>query len=301
MDNVPYVLGRAPAAACVRWVPGKPTLMHLVPRPGATDEQARARAGRGCGSCWACPSCWPPLAARAAPTPVQLRAWQPACSAAVLSCPARRARPPPASLQGAPLRERTFELPPLFIFHHANAFEEGGRLVVDSIHVRGSARGRGSAGWLVGRRAGRAPALAPCKACPCAAHDCPSSNHCCHPRPFAPQYDSLPAVGREALAEQQVRGRCRGRRRLPACAEHSVSPLPRQQPTTAHLHPTSAHLCPPLPSLPPTHPPTRPLQIDPDVAFRSRLRRVELDLGTGQLRIASVFDKARQGGRWCWC
>lgn len=55
--------------------------------------------------------------------------------------------------QGRPLEARRFELPPLFIFHHANAFEaEGGsKIVVDSIH-----------------------------------------------------YESLPAVGREALAEQQA-------------------------------------------------------------------------------------------------
>lgn len=56
------------------------------------------------------------------------------------------ANPPP--LQGAPLSERTFELPPLFIFHHANAYEEGGRLVVDSIHVRRV--GRAGSGWWAG-------------------------------------------------------------------------------------------------------------------------------------------------------
>lgn len=90
VDNAPYVLGQAAAAACVRWVPGKPTLVHLVPRPGAA----------------------------------------------------------------AGVTQRTFAAPPLFVFHHANAYEaEGGkRVVVDSIH-----------------------------------------------------YDSLPAVGKEALAQQQVR------------------------------------------------------------------------------------------------
>lgn len=35
VDNAPYLLGAAPAASCVRWVPGTPTLVHLIPRPGA--------------------------------------------------------------------------------------------------------------------------------------------------------------------------------------------------------------------------------------------------------------------------
>ncbi|EFN57655.1 hypothetical protein CHLNCDRAFT_50902 [Chlorella variabilis] len=123
VDNVPYVLGKAPAAACVRWVAGKPTLLHLIPRPGRTDAQ------------------------------------------------------------GLPLQPRTFTAPSLFVFHHANAYEseDGQRIVVDSIH-----------------------------------------------------YESLPAVGREALAEQQI---------------------------------------------------------DPDVAFRSRLRRVEIDLRTGMLQIRKQFDQ----------
>ncbi|KAL4425965.1 hypothetical protein ABPG75_009981 [Micractinium tetrahymenae] len=123
VDNLPYLLGRAPAAACVRWVSGRPTLLHLIPRPGRTDAQGR------------------------------------------------------------PLQARCFELPPLFVFHHANAFETdgGSKIVVDSIH-----------------------------------------------------YDSLPAVGREALAEQQI---------------------------------------------------------DPDAAFRCRLRRVELDMDTGVLRISSAFNE----------
>jgi carotenoid cleavage dioxygenase-like enzyme len=57
--------------------------------------------------------------------------------------------------QGRPLQPRTFTAPPLFVFHHANAYEspDGRHVSVDSIH-----------------------------------------------------YDSLPAVGREALAEQQARG-----------------------------------------------------------------------------------------------
>ena len=56
-----------------------------------------------------------------------------------------------------PLESRCFTAPPLFIFHHANAYETDGgrRLIIDSIH-----------------------------------------------------YDSLPAVGREALAEQQASGYC---------------------------------------------------------------------------------------------
>lgn len=57
----------------------------------------------------------------------------------------------PPLLQGQLLQARVLELPPFFIFHHANSYEEGGRVVIDSIH-----------------------------------------------------YDSLPAVGREALAEQQA-------------------------------------------------------------------------------------------------
>lgn len=48
VDNLPYILGRAPAAACVRWVEGKPTLLHLIPRPGRTD----AKVGQ-CSDTWA--------------------------------------------------------------------------------------------------------------------------------------------------------------------------------------------------------------------------------------------------------
>ena len=33
VDNVPYVLGIAPAASCVRWVPGEATRVHIIPRP----------------------------------------------------------------------------------------------------------------------------------------------------------------------------------------------------------------------------------------------------------------------------
>lgn len=81
----------------------------------------------------------------------------------------------------AEIEPRVFTAPPLFVFHHANAFESTPRkIIVDSIH-----------------------------------------------------YDSLPAVGREATAQQAV---------------------------------------------------------DPDAAFTSRLRRVEIDLDTGILRVAAAFD-----------
>ena len=39
--NLPYLLGRAPAGSCVRWAPGAPTRVHLVPRPGAAAEDGR--------------------------------------------------------------------------------------------------------------------------------------------------------------------------------------------------------------------------------------------------------------------
>ena len=69
-------------------------------------------------------------------------------------------------MQGRPLEARCFTAPPLFIFHHANAFETAGgrRLIVDSIH-----------------------------------------------------YDSLPAVGREALAEQQASSTAAAVRRVWPC------------------------------------------------------------------------------------
>ncbi|EFN55590.1 hypothetical protein CHLNCDRAFT_134121 [Chlorella variabilis] len=41
MDYVPYITGKAPAAACVHWNEGKPALLHLIPRPGRTDAQGR--------------------------------------------------------------------------------------------------------------------------------------------------------------------------------------------------------------------------------------------------------------------
>lgn len=120
VDNVPYMLGRLPAAACVRWVEGKPTLVHLIPRPGRTDAEVSAARHAPCRS---------------------------------TACPGRNTRCSGTLPQGRPLQPRTFTAPPLFVFHHANAFEsaDGRRVSVDSIH-----------------------------------------------------YDSLPAVGREALAEQQA-------------------------------------------------------------------------------------------------
>lgn len=52
---------------------------------------------------------------------------------------------------------------------------------------------------------------------------------------------------------------------------------------------------PPCTTNPPPHPtkltPAAPPQIDPDVAFRSRLRRVEVDLRTGVQRISACFDE----------
>lgn len=79
VDNLPYLLGLSPAAACVRWIPSKPTVIHLIPRPNASKEILE----RGF---------------------------------------------------------KTFNAPPTFVFHHANAYEmtcdNSGRklLVIDSIH-----------------------------------------------------------------------------------------------------------------------------------------------------------------------
>lgn len=96
-------MGRAPAAACVRWVEGRPTLLHLIPRPGRTDAQV---GGRGVQR----------EPARALPP--KHRVCQPT-------------HPGLRLLQGRPLEARTFTAPPLFVFHHANAFEtDGGRRIV---------------------------------------------------------------------------------------------------------------------------------------------------------------------------
>lgn len=86
---------------------------------------------------------------------------------------------PPAVPQGRPLEARRIQLPPLFIFHHANAYEAdgGSKLVVDSIH-----------------------------------------------------YESLPAVGREALADQQVGGRA------------AAGPHHRWRARSTHSHSTHCRL-----------------------------------------------------------
>lgn len=103
VENIPYISGVAPAAACVRWQAGQPTLLHLIHR-GGDDE-----IDEGVTS----------------------------------TSPITNIR-----------KSRVFKAPPLFIFHHANAFEhqaDNNKIIIDSVH-----------------------------------------------------YDSLPAVGREALAEQQL-------------------------------------------------------------------------------------------------
>jgi len=41
VDNVPYILGRSPAASCVRWVKGKPSVVHILPRPGRKGKTIR--------------------------------------------------------------------------------------------------------------------------------------------------------------------------------------------------------------------------------------------------------------------
>ena len=131
VDNAPYLLGQAPAASCVRWVPNTPTRVHLIPRPKHDTSNSTN------------------------------------------------------STTTTTISDDdvvVFTAPPLFVFHHANAFEtnNGEQIVIDSIH-----------------------------------------------------YDSLPAVGREALAQQAV---------------------------------------------------------DPDAAFTSRLRRVEINLKTHVLRVRCAFD-----------
>lgn len=35
VDNAAYIAGTAPAGSCVRWVPNTPTIVHIIPRPGA--------------------------------------------------------------------------------------------------------------------------------------------------------------------------------------------------------------------------------------------------------------------------
>lgn len=116
VDNVPYILGKAPAASCVRWVSDTSTVLHLIPRDPSSSKKVQK-----------------------------------------------------------------FELPPAFVFHHANAYEEGNNVVIDSIH-----------------------------------------------------YKSLPAVGREALPEQGI---------------------------------------------------------DPNVAFNSKLKRVEIDTESGIVHTRSICDE----------
>ncbi len=131
VENLPYMLGIAPAASCVRWVDNTPTYVHIIPRKQLETSSTTST------------------------------------SEDVM----------------------VFSAPPLFVFHHANAYEEHTSstsdstttsIVIDSIH-----------------------------------------------------YDSLPAVGREALSQQGV---------------------------------------------------------DPDAAFSSRLRRVEIDLKTKILKVKCAFD-----------
>ena len=79
VDNAPYLLGKSPAVSCVRWCPNRPSVIHLIPRPGASKSVTEAG---------------------------------------------------PLSFNG----------PPGFVFHHANAYEEVSeegttqRIVIDSIH-----------------------------------------------------------------------------------------------------------------------------------------------------------------------
>ncbi len=133
VDNAPYLLGEAPAAACVRDVRGAPTAVHLVPRPGA-----------------------------------------------------------PASVEA-----RSFLLPGFFVFHHANAYEEYSSATEGSTDSSGSAESPPASVTI-----------------------------------DSIYYDSMPAVGREALAAQRL---------------------------------------------------------DPDAAFRPRLRRLELDLASGAVRVRRAF------------
>lgn len=44
VDNIPYILGMAPAASCVRYVQDTPAYLHLIPRQNGSDATARCRA-----------------------------------------------------------------------------------------------------------------------------------------------------------------------------------------------------------------------------------------------------------------
>jgi carotenoid cleavage dioxygenase-like enzyme len=46
----------------------------------------------------------------------------------------------PAPPADPTLLRRTFEAPPFFSFHHANAYEAGGKLVIDTVGGAGGAR-----------------------------------------------------------------------------------------------------------------------------------------------------------------
>ena len=183
VDNVPYVLGKAPAAACVRWVAGKPTLLHLIPRPGRTDAQVGRAALSRAGSMH--------MLAAGFAYPLSVSTSRLTCTCWALCKP---------GVQGLPLQPRTFTAPSLFVFHHANAYEseDGQRIVVDSIH-----------------------------------------------------YESLPAVGREALAEQQVgRGHSLLRPCSPCCALAGAScssprsSTGRSQPPDPTLRPIAGAMLP---------------------------------------------------------
>lgn len=65
-----FPLHRLSLTLKTRWDVGRPTVVHLIPRPGA----------------------------------------------------------PPGA------RPRRFELPPSFVFHHANAYEQGEHVIIDSVH-----------------------------------------------------------------------------------------------------------------------------------------------------------------------
>lgn len=228
VDNVPYLLGRAPAAACVRWVPGKPTLLHLVPRPGRTDAQARSLLGL-VGECEG----------------------KAACSASIglhQVHPADSCRHAPSLTQ--PTNQPPTPPPCPRPLHRA-------------------------ARW--------SPVPSPC----------PPSSSSTTPTPMRRR------AGGAWWWTQSTTTRCRllaGRRwRSSRCALLWLGYWSGGLYSGAYVAVSATgghcrdlvrilfltHLLPLLP----------PLQIDPDVAFRSRLRRVEVDLVTGVQRITAAFDQ----------
>jgi hypothetical protein len=60
-------------------------------------------------------------------------------AAAPALCAPPLALPPPPSVDPTLLR-RTFDAPPFFSFHHANAYEAGGNLVIDTVGGAGRVR-----------------------------------------------------------------------------------------------------------------------------------------------------------------